>query len=70
MVREVQYLSIDTKTKFIETLVAKIQVSTVTSSSDLPLRGQRSKNPPLVGRVTKNTLVKRGIIAKLIIQCF
>ncbi len=45
MVRGAQYLSIDTKTKFIETLVAKIQGGCC----------------PLVRRVTKNMLVRRGL---------
>ena len=39
-----------TKTKFIETVVAKIRG-----------RGGGCNNPPLVRRVTKNTLVRRGL---------
>ncbi len=50
MVRRDQYLSIETKTKFIKTLVVKIQGVVATTP-----------HPPLVRRVTKNTLVRREL---------
>ena len=46
MVRKDQYLSIDTKIKFIEFLVAKIQ---------------GIQQPPLVRRVANNALIRRGL---------